>query len=220
MAKAIENAQRDLNIAFVNEIALLCHKLGIKTKDVLTAAGTKWNFLKFTPGLVGGHCIGVDPYYLVEIAKQHGMTTQVIASGRALNDGMSKHVADVIAAELKPAKGKRVLVLGLTFKENIPDTRNSKSEDVVRHLEKQGCVVEVHDPNVAPEEIKRHGHTIGSLEEESYDAVVLLVPHREYLALGTEGLLARVKPGGLLYDLKSVLDEQVVIHGKRTYLAL
>ena len=151
MSKAIENAQRDLNIAFINEVALLCDKIGIDTKDVLAGAKTKWNFLPFHPGLVGGHCIGVDPYYLVEKAHQLGMDTQVMTAGRTTNDSMAQHIAEKIDAALAGQSSKRVLVLGLTFKENVPDTRNSKSYSVVKALKDKGCDVDVHDPLV-PEE--------------------------------------------------------------------
>ncbi|MFH0851542.1 MAG: nucleotide sugar dehydrogenase [Candidatus Peregrinibacteria bacterium] len=217
MAKAIENAQRDLNIAFINEIALLCHKVGIETKDVIDAAATKWNFLKFLPGLVGGHCIGVDPYYLVEKARQLGMQTQVITAGRALNDSMSQHVAEQVAAELKGAKNPRVLVLGLTFKENIPDTRNSKSGDVVKHLAKLGCSVEVHDPYMPTEIVTKKGWKSGSLKSGPYDAVVLLVPHREYMV---EDLTKALKTGGLVYDLKTLLPRKEIEGKGMRYKAL
>ncbi|MDO8468858.1 MAG: nucleotide sugar dehydrogenase [Candidatus Peribacter sp.] len=217
MAKAIENAQRDLNIAFINEIALLCHKVGIETKDVIDAAATKWNFLKFVPGLVGGHCIGVDPYYLVEKARQLGMETQVITAGRALNDSMSRHVAEQVGEELKGTKNPRVLVLGLTFKENIPDTRNSKSGDVVKHLTKLGCVVEVHDPYMPEEIMIRKGWKPGSLKSGPYDAVVLLVPHREYMA---DDLTQALKAGGLVYDLKTLLPRKEIEGNGMRYKAL
>ncbi|MFH0851664.1 MAG: nucleotide sugar dehydrogenase [Candidatus Peregrinibacteria bacterium] len=207
MAKAIENAQRDLNIAFINEIALLCHNVGIKSKDVIEAAATKWNFLKFVPGLVGGHCIGVDPYYLVEKARQLGMETQVITAGRALNDSMSQHVAEQVAEGLKGVKNPRVLVLGLTFKENIPDTRNSKSGDVVKHLTKFGCAVEVHDPYMTEQTIAKKGWKAGSLLSGPYDAILFLVPHREYLEHTVEQCAKALKRGGLVYDLKSILPE-------------
>ncbi|MDD5739988.1 MAG: nucleotide sugar dehydrogenase, partial [Candidatus Peribacteraceae bacterium] len=217
MAKAIENAQRDLNIAFINEIALLCHKVGIETKDVIDAAATKWNFLKFVPGLVGGHCIGVDPYYLVEKARQLGMETQVITAGRALNDSMSRHIAEQVAAELKGTKNPRVLVLGLTFKENIPDTRNSKSGDVVKHLSKLGCSVEVHDPYMAEETMIEKGWKPGSPQSGSYDAVVLLIPHREYMAAD---LTQTLKTGGLVYDLKALLPRGEIEKQGLQYMAL
>src|SRR3990167_6549589 len=220
MAKAIENAQRDLNIAFVNEVAVLCNKLGIETKDVLIAAGTKWNFLPFKPGLVGGHCIGVDPYYLVEMAEKMGIKTHVITAGRAINDGMSKHVAaQVVDALGSKAKGARVLVLGLTFKENVPDTRNSKSGDVIKALEKAGCMVETHDAYFSADEIKKLGWTPGSLEKGPYDAVVLLVPHKEYLD-AQPAIAKALKQGGLVYDLKSVLDQSKIKKARREYRAL
>jgi len=217
MAKAIENAQRDLNIAFINEIALLCHKVGIETKDVIDAAATKWNFLKFVPGLVGGHCIGVDPYYLVEKARQLGMETQVITAGRALNDSMSRHVAEQVAAELKGTNNPRVLILGLTFKENIPDTRNSKSGDVVKHLQKLGCSVEVADPYMPEEIMIKKGWKPGSLNSGPYDAVVLLVPHREYMAAD---LTQALKTGGLVYDLKTLLPRKEIEQNGMRYKAL
>ncbi|MFH1443897.1 MAG: nucleotide sugar dehydrogenase [Candidatus Peregrinibacteria bacterium] len=220
MAKAIENAQRDLNIAFINEVALLCDKVGIETKDVLEAAATKWNFLPFVPGLVGGHCIGVDPYYLVEKARQLGMKTQVITAGRALNDSMSRHVAEQVAASLRGCGDHpRVLVLGLTFKENVPDTRNSKSGDVVKHLIKLGCAVEVHDPFVADDVVTKNGWKQGSLQSGPYDVVVLLVPHQEYIA-SHSALTKALKPGGLVYDLKSLLSREKIEKQGMRYKAL
>ncbi len=218
MAKAIENAQRDLNIAFINEIAKLCHACGITTKDVLDAAATKWNFLRFSPGLVGGHCIGVDPYYLVEKAKQLNMETQIISAGRAINDGMANYVADEVNTMLK-GTAKRVLVLGLTFKENVPDTRNSKSGDVVARLKEHGHKVEVHDPYMDSEGIKKNGWTAGSLKDGPYDAVVLLVPHKEYLSNAKE-ITGATAEGGVIYDLKSVLSESDVVNTGRMYRAL
>jgi UDP-N-acetyl-D-galactosamine dehydrogenase len=221
MAKAIENAQRDLNIAYVNEVALLCGKLGIRTKDVLEAAGTKWNFLKFQPGLVGGHCIGVDPYYLVEKARQLGMTTQVITAGRAVNDGMSAHVAlQVIAALPRPAAESRVLVLGLTFKENIPDTRNSKAADVVKTLQKAGCIVEAEDPEVHASDFERIGFPRGSLEKGPYDAIVLLVPHAAFTKESAQTYVAALAPKGVFYDLKSSYAAAAFTDAGKTYLAL
>jgi UDP-N-acetyl-D-galactosamine dehydrogenase len=219
MAKAIENAQRDLNIAFVNEIAMLCSKIGISSKDVLDAAGTKWNFLPFRPGLVGGHCIGVDPYYLVEKAKQLGMQTHVITAGRQINDGMSTFIAHKVAAELGEGS-KRVLVLGLTFKENVPDTRNSKCKDVVAHFAAMGHETRVHDPFVSEEELKRWSMEPGSLEDEPFDAVLLLVPHKEYLEMPVSSIIEAVKPGGILFDLKSILDPKTVQAAGKRYLSL
>ncbi len=220
MGKAIENAQRDINIAFINEIAVLCNKIGISTKDVLTAAGTKWNFLKFTPGLVGGHCIGVDPYYLVEKARMLGMKTHVIAAGRGVNDSMGPYVAHRIVETLDGPGGKRVLVLGLTFKENIPDTRNSKSFDVIRDLAAAGCTVEAHDPSMAEADYAHWNVTKGSLQNGPYDAIAFLVPHTEYLQAGAQGMIDALSPNGVIFDLKSLLDPAVVRNAGRTYLAL
>ncbi|MFH1011843.1 MAG: nucleotide sugar dehydrogenase [bacterium] len=218
MAKAIENAQRDINIAFVNEVALFCQKIGIQTKAVLAAARTKWNFLPFSPGLVGGHCIGVDPYYLVEKARQMGMETQVIAAGRAINDAMASHVADLVLGELPTPKNARVLVLGLTFKENVPDNRNSKSGEVIAALTRAGCRVEVCDPFFSPERIQKMRFTPGSLSSGPYDAVLLLVPHREYLRDTEEKLIAATKEGGVIFDLKAILNPEK-FQG-RNYMAL
>lgn len=220
MAKAIENAQRDLNIAYMNEVAMLCNRIGIRTKDVTEAAGTKWNFLKFQPGLVGGHCIGVDPFYLVEKARQLGMDTRLITAGRGVNDGMAAYVAQRVADALVTPDGKRVLVLGLTFKEDVPDTRNSKVKDVVLSLQAHGCKAEVCDPFVGPEEIARAGLTEGALEKGPYDAVLLLVPHKQFRDVPLEKMLAAVAPGGVVYDLKSLLDGAAVEAAGRKYLAL
>ncbi len=221
MAKAIENAQRDLNIAFMNEVAILCGRLGIQAKDVLAAARTKWNFLPFQPGLVGGHCIGVDPYYLVEKARQLGMKTQIIAAGRMMNESMSAYVAIQVGRALKTLPGQaRVLVLGLTFKEDVPDTRNSKSPEVALQLQALGCSVEVHDPSVPEEQIRSMGLIPGSLAKGPYDAVLLLVPHREYRELPADDFIRATKAGGVIYDLKSILDRRAVECAGRKYLAL
>lgn len=239
MAKAIENAQRDLNIAYMNEVALICNAIGINTQDVLKAAGTKWNFLKFNPGLVGGHCIGVDPYYLVEKAKKMGIDTHVITAGRAINDGMAKYVADrvflnlpspprlstVASAKVEGGEGSpegdplggegaKVLVLGLTFKENIPDTRNSKSQEVGEHLKAMGCTVDVHDPHLS------EYSNIPIFQYSNYDAILLLVPHKEYLAIPPEKYIEALKPGGLFYDLKSVFTAEPFEKAGKKYLAL
>lgn len=208
MSKAIENAQRDLNIAYVNEIAMLCHKIDINTADVLKAAGTKWNFLQFQPGLVGGHCIGVDPYYLVEKAQQLGMETQVISAGRAVNDA----IPQLIASEVLAADGKgKILVMGLTFKENVPDTRNSQSSQVIKALENAGCEVLMHDTQV--------GGT-GSLEDGPFDAVLVLVKHKEYDETDTQKFIDATKEGGVIYDVKGILDRQAIEASGRTYLTL
>ncbi len=222
MAKAIENAQRDLNIAYINEVALLCHHLGIRTKDVLDAAGTKWNFLKFQPGLVGGHCIGVDPYYLVEKAKQLGIETQVISAGRRVNDAMPRLVVETVLKALGEISGQRprVLVLGLTFKENIPDLRNSKSFDVVRALEEAGALVEVHDPHHPPETLNKHNLTAANLDKGQYDAVLFLVPHEDYTKFSTADWHQLVKPNGVLYDLKALLNPNEIEAEGRKHLSL
>jgi len=220
MAKAIENAQRDLNIAFINEVATLCNGLGIRTKDVLDAAGTKWNFLPFKPGLVGGHCIGVDPYYLVEMAKKMKLPTKIIAAGREINDGMSAHIAAQIKKALPRPRENRILVLGLTFKENIPDTRNSKSRDVIAHLQKMGYRVEADDPFQTSEEIDASGLQSGSWSRGPYDAVIVLVPHREYLETEVENLWRALRAGGVFYDLKSVFNSKDFTREGREYLAL
>ena len=219
MAKAIENAQRDLNIAFMNEIAMLSNACGISSADVFAAAKTKWNFLPFQPGLVGGHCIGVDPYYLVEKAEMLGMNTHVIAAGRSVNDSMSDYVVEQVLNQLDDPKGARVLVLGLTFKEDVPDTRNSKAFDVVDALYDKECTVEVHDPHITADEI-RDMKLIESALQGEYDAVLYLVPHREYKEMGTEGILKLVREGGVIYDLKSLMEKEEVEGMGRKYLAL
>ncbi len=221
MAKAIENAQRDINIAYINEIAILCGKIGIPTKEVLNAAGTKWNFLKFQPGLVGGHCIGVDPYYLVEKATMLGISTPLISASRSINDGMGCYVAQQVVSALgTKAAGGNVLVLGITFKENIPDMRNSKVMDVIKHLRAGGCTVHAHDAQVRTEDFEKMGLQYGSLESGPYDAILLLVPHQEYLALQPEEFQNALKPGGVFYDLKSLLNAQTFEGAGFTYLSL
>jgi len=220
MAKAIENAQRDLNIAFVNEIAIMCNKIGISSKDVFEAAKTKWNFLEFQPGLVGGHCIGVDPYYLVEKAAQLGMDTNVITAGRGVNDNMGEYVATQVLEQMDNPEGKRILVLGLTFKENVPDMRNSKSGDVINKLTDAGCKTEVHDPFFSPEEIEEMGYSPGGLGAGPYDAVILLVTHLYYFNNYPNNLLGSLKEGGIFYDLKSVVDKKAIEGAGIKYLAL
>lgn len=203
LAKAIENAQRDLNIAFVNEIAMMCGHLNIRTTDVLAAAGTKWNFLNFRPGLVGGHCIGVDPYYLVEKATQLGMKTHVITAGRAVNDHMGQYVANQILKSLPVApKDAKVLVMGLTFKENIPDTRNSKSGDVIHALEDAGCDVVVDDPQAGEHDFNEMIR--GTLHDGPFDAIALLVAHDEYAHMDIKEYQEALKDNGVFYDVKSL----------------
>ena len=204
-AKVIENAQRDINIAFVNEVAAICQKLGISVHDVLEAAGTKWNFLPFKPGLVGGHCIGVDPYYLAHRAKELGHDPQIILAGRRLNDSMGALIARHIDERLESAS--RILVLGLTFKEDVPDLRNSKVIDVVRELTALGHAVEVTDPLADPDEAETlHGlRLVGPLTElGGYDAVVGAVPHAGYRALGADALAGMLRSGGLVADIKGM----------------
>jgi len=204
-AKVIENAQRDINIAFMNEIAMIFGKLGISTHDVLEAAGTKWNFLKFQPGLVGGHCIGVDPYYLAHRAQELGHHPHIILAGREINDGMSRFVAEQVSEQLSGPG--RVLVLGLTFKEDVPDLRNSKVADLVRALEQLGHRVAVHDPLADPNEAQ---HEYGIMLAPrldglaQFDAVLGAVPHEAYRSLSPAELAALVKPDGLVADLKGM----------------
>lgn len=221
MAKAIENAQRDINIAYMNEVAMLCGKIGIRTNDVLAAAATKWNFLPFQPGLVGGHCIGVDPYYLVEKAAQLCMETRIIAAGRSVNDGMSGFIASHVRTELGgDLGGKRILVLGLTFKENVPDTRNSKVRDVIRALSAGGAIVHAHDPFYSADDIQNMDLAAGSLEHGQYDAVLLLVPHKQYLSLPENMVWQALKSHGLFYDLKSVMSRASCEEAGHTYRSL
>ena len=202
-AKAIENAQRDINIAFINEVTQIFSKIGVSVWDVLDAARTKWNFLGFEPGLVGGHCIGVDPYYLSHLAQQVGHDPQVILAGRQTNDGMGAWIADALHGRRR--KAGSALVLGLTFKENVPDLRNSRTFDLVNRLKWLGHDVEVADPIASPEEIEReYGLKVTEVDGRSYDLVVGAVPHRDYRELADERLTALVAPGGTLADLKGV----------------
>jgi len=202
-AKAIENAQRDINIAFMNEVAQIVSKIGVSVWDVLAAARTKWNFLPFEPGLVGGHCIGVDPYYLSHLAQSLGHNPQVILSGRETNDGMGAWIADALH-ERRPRSGS-ALVMGLTFKENVPDIRNSRSFDLVRRLEWLGHRVTVTDPYADAAEVQReHGMRLSGVNGQSYDLVVGAVAHDEYRALPDERIAALVSPHGTLADLKGM----------------
>ena len=202
-AKAIENAQRDINIAFINEVTQIFSKIGVSVWDVLAAAKTKWNFLGFEPGLVGGHCIGVDPYYLSHLAQQLGHDPQVILSGRTTNDGMGAWIADALHG--RRGKAGTALVLGLTFKENVPDLRNSRVFDLVRRLVWLGHEVEVADPLASAEEIERaHGLKVTAPGNRRYDLVVGAVAHDEYRDLADESLAALVAPGGTLADLKGM----------------
>jgi UDP-N-acetyl-D-galactosamine dehydrogenase len=211
-AKVIENTQRDLNIALMNELALIFHKLGIDTLEVLEAAGTKWNFLPFRPGLVGGHCIGVDPYYLTHKADKLGYHPQVILAGRRINDGMGKYIAEQTVKHLiqagRPVKDADVAVLGLTFKENVPDLRNSRVIDVVRELASYGMRVHVHDPVADPAEaLHEYGVTLSSWDAlPRVQAIVAAVAHRELAARPVAHVAAKLAPGGLYVDVKAQAD--------------
>ena len=210
-AKVIENTQRDLNIALVNELAIIFDRLGIRTSEVLEAAGTKWNFLRFSPGLVGGHCIGIDPYYLTAKAEQVGYHPEVILAGRRINDGMGGFVAQKVVKLLSAtdlgSKGARVAILGVTFKENVSDIRNSRVPDIVHGLEEFGLVPVVHDP-IADAERTRHEYGIDLVPWEALqgvDAMIVAVPHRPFLRPPVAELLAPLKPGGIVADIKSAL---------------
>lgn len=214
-AKVIENSQRDLNIAFVNELAKIFHLIGIDTNEVLDAAGTKWNFLKFKPGLVGGHCIGVDPYYLTHKAQALGYLPEVILAGRRINDGMGKYVAERVVKQMikkgHTILNSRVLQLGITFKENCPDIRNSHAVDVVRCLKEFSCDVTVYDPWADPAEVEREygivsKKTIGELASD-YDAVILAVSHRQFADLD---VAAFGKKNAVIFDIKGILPKENV----------
>ena len=207
-AKVIENTQRDVNIALINELALIFHRLGIDTHEVLEAAGTKWNFLPFRPGLVGGHCIGVDPYYLTHKAQQIGHHPEVILAGRRINDGMGAHVAERTVKLMQrrgiQTAGAKALVLGLAFKENCPDLRNTRVVDIVAELRSYNIDVDVHDPWIDPAEAK-HEYAIDPVAQPqagTYDAVILAVPHRGFVELGAAGVRAFGKPQAILFDVK------------------
>ena len=211
-SKAIENAQRDVNISFVNELALIFDRMGIDTTEVLEAAGTKWNFLNFKPGLVGGHCIGVDPYYLLHKSESLGYYPQVILSGRRVNDNMGIFVANKLVKLMiqkgKKIGGARTLMLGITFKENCPDIRNSRVVDIYKELIDFGMEVDVYDPWANAEEVeKEHGISLVETLGEDYDAIVLTVAHGEFLGLPFDKLKAR---DGIIFDIKSVLDKALV----------
>lgn len=203
-AKVIENAQRDINIAFINEVAMIFHRMGLSVYDVLEAARTKWNFLPFTPGLVGGHCIGVDPYYLAHRAQAMGHEPEVILAGRRINDGMGGFIAREVASRLSP--GARILVLGLTFKENVPDLRNTRVVDIVAALRGMGHDVRVHDPLAAGDEAKTlYGiDLLGDLAAGDYDAVVGAVAHDVYRAFGADDFARLLAPKGLVADIKGM----------------
>ncbi len=215
-AKVIENTQRDLNIALVNELAIIFDKMGIDTLEVLQAAGTKWNFLPFRPGLVGGHCIGVDPYYLTHKAEMLGYHPQVILAGRRINDGMAAFVAQQTVKQMIDAgssiKGSKVIVLGLTFKENCPDIRNSKVADLVRELRDYGCDVFVHDPVADPAEaVQEYGIALSTWENlPQAGAIVAAVSHHQYLEMPIDRLLTKLQPAGVFIDVKSAYPQPAI----------
>jgi UDP-N-acetyl-D-galactosamine dehydrogenase len=223
-AKVIENTQRDLNIALMNELAIIFDKVGIDTHEVLRAASTKWNFLPFRPGLVGGHCIGVDPYYLTHKAEMLGYHPQVILAGRRINDGMAAYVAQQTVKHMsrlgRSIKGAKVSVLGLTFKEDCPDLRNSKVADLVCELRDYGCDVFVHDP-IASSEDAVSEYEIGLVqfsELKDSDALVFAVPHKYYTDMGVIELLKQLTPGGVFVDVKSVFDDATIVaQGRRSW---
>ena len=215
-AKVIENTQRDVNIALVNELAMIFDKVGIDTEEVLKAAGTKWNFLPFHPGLVGGHCIGVDPYYLTYKAEQLGHHPQMILAGRRINDNMSLYVASKIVKHMLrkgiQVRDAKVLILGLTFKENCPDVRNTKVVDIVAELSSYGCSVDVHDPWVDEAEAREeYGiELVAEPEKEAYDVVVIAVAHECFRELGEQGIKAFGSDNAVVYDIKYVLPADAV----------
>ena len=215
-AKVIENTQRDVNIALINELALIFHRLGIDTHEVLEAAGTKWNFLPFRPGLVGGHCIGVDPYYLTHKAQQIGYHPDVILAGRRINDGMGSHVARRVAKLMAQRNlqttQSNILILGLAFKENCPDLRNTRVVDIVAELRSYNANVHVHDPWVNAKEA-RHEYGLEMIDQPEsgkYDAIILAVSHREFITLGAEGIRGFGKPAAVLFDVKRALPRHSV----------
>jgi UDP-N-acetyl-D-glucosamine/UDP-N-acetyl-D-galactosamine dehydrogenase len=215
-AKVIENTQRDLNIALVNELSLIFHRIGIDTLEVLQAAGTKWNFLPFRPGLVGGHCIGVDPYYLTHKAETLGYHPQVILAGRRINDGMGKYIAEQTVKQMIQSgvsvKGAHVNVLGLTFKENCPDLRNSKVIDVIRELESYGAVVHVHDP-VAQAAEAEHEYGVKLVSWDNLpkaNAIIAAVAHKEFAERSIDEMLAKLSSAGVYVDVKCTADAQAL----------
>ncbi len=215
-AKVIENTQRDVNIALINELALIFNRLGIDTLEVLEAAGTKWNFLPFRPGLVGGHCIGVDPYYLTHKAQEIGYLPEVILAGRRINDGMGPYVAQRVIKMMIQRRvhvaNSNVLVLGLTFKENCPDLRNTKVTDIINELQNYSANVDVYDPWINPTEAEHeYGITpVTTLEPGKYDAIILAVAHHQFREMGVEKIRALGKPDAILFDVKYILPADQV----------
>jgi len=210
-SKVIENTQRDLNISLINELALIFNRLDIDTQEVLDAAATKWNFLPYTPGLVGGHCIGVDPYYLTHKAQQVGYHPEVILAGRRVNDGMGRYIADMVMRLMSRKRihivDSNILVLGIAFKENCPDLRNTRVIDLIKGLQNHNANVDIYDPWVNPEEVKKAYQldVIKELEQGKYHAIILAVAHEQFLQLGAKGMYALGAEKYVLYDIKSVL---------------
>ena len=215
-AKVIENTQRDLNIALINELALIFDKLGIDTEEVLVAAGTKWNFLPFRPGLVGGHCISVDPYYLTHKAQEIGYNPQIILSGRRINDQMGPYIADTVVKMMTKRRihvvSAKILILGLTFKENCPDLRNTRVIDIIETLESYHADVDVYDPWVDPKEAQKEYQIslVAELAEDRYDAVIVAVSHNEFAELGIDAIRRLGKQDHILYDIKSLFPKEQV----------
>lgn len=226
-AKVIENIQRDLNIALMNELTTIFDRLGIDTKDVLKAAGTKWNFHKYSPGLVGGHCIGVDPYYLTYKAKKVGINPKIILAGRETNDRMYLEVVRKIREGLeqngKKLPGSNILVMGLTFKKNITDTRNSKAKELIEELINNKCIVKTCDPMISKEQampFKGEFKNLKELISGSFDCIIILVAHQEFENLNTYGLLKLLKPNSVVFDLPRILDQNNITSAKHIYASL
>ncbi len=225
-AKVIENTQRDLNIAFVNELALIFDKMGIDTNEVIEAAGTKWNFLKFKPGLVGGHCIGVDPYYLTFKAQALGYHPQVILAGRRINDGMGKYIAEKCVKEMIHAghavKGSVVTIMGVTFKENCPDTRNSKVKDIIKELQEYGIEVQVHDPVVDAEDAEKElGVQVKKISDlKKAQALVFAVSHSQFASIENETILGLTAKNGVFMDIKGMFKRSKITDLGMSYWSL
>ena len=212
-SKVIENSQRDINIAFVNELSKIFNRMGIDTRDVLEAAGTKWNFLKFQPGLVGGHCIGVDPYYLAQRAQQFGYNPEIILAGRRMNDGMGEYVASEVVKLMLKKKiqviDSKILILGFTFKENCPDVRNTKVIDIIKTLKEYNLNITIYDPWANPQEVKHeYGvEVVNELPKEKFDTAILAVAHKEFATLN---ILTLLNPTNVIFDVKSFLPKEIV----------
>lgn len=221
-AKIIENTQRDLNIALMNELSIIFDKMGINTFEVLAAAGTKWNFLKFQPGLVGGHCIGVDPYYLTYKSQKLGYDSQVILAGRVINDGMAAHVARKVLRHIiqhtSDVKNAKVLVMGATFKENVSDIRNSKVADIIKELQSYSLQVHVSDPHASSVELKHeYGFELTPELSNDYEAVIVTVPHKSYLNMDDNYFAGITKPSAMIADIKGIFGGKIL---RRTYWSL